>query len=117
MINLTENAGKKIKEMIANEDADNLFLRVGVRPGGCSGFSYGMGFDNEEEEGDVFFEAHGVKVVANKDDLRFLNGVTIDYKESMVGGGFTIDNPNAVASCGCGSSFRTREDAGAPSEC
>ncbi|AMA71992.1 MULTISPECIES: HesB/IscA family protein [Aneurinibacillus] len=117
MINLTENAGRKIKEMIADENNDKLFLRLGVRPGGCSGFSYGMGLDDEEQEGDVFFEAHGVKVVVNKDNLRFLDGVTIDYKESMMGGGFTIDNPNAVASCGCGSSFRTRDEAGSPSEC
>lgn len=117
MINLTENASKKIKEMIASEDNDKLFLRLGVRPGGCSGFSYGMGFDDEEQEGDVLFEAHGVKLVVNKDDIRFLDGVNIDFKESMMGGGFTIDNPNAVASCGCGSSFRTKEEAGTPGDC
>ncbi|MFT9848987.1 iron-sulfur cluster insertion protein ErpA [Aneurinibacillus sp. REN35] len=117
MINLTEQASNKIKEMIASEDNANLFLRLGVRAGGCSGFSYGMGFDDEEQEGDVLFEEHGVKVVVQKDDIRFLDGVKIDYKESMMGGGFTIENPNAVASCGCGSSFRTRDDQGVPEEC
>ncbi|GEN33305.1 iron-sulfur cluster insertion protein ErpA [Aneurinibacillus danicus] len=117
MISLTENASKKIKEMIASENNDNLFLRLGVRPGGCSGFSYGMGFDDEAQEGDVFFDTDGVKVVVHKDNIRFLDGVKIDYKESMMGGGFTIDNPNAVASCGCGSSFRTKEEAGTPNEC
>lgn len=117
MINLTESAARRIQEMIANEDNDQLFLRVGVRPGGCSGFSYGMGFDDEGHEGDVSFDLHGVKVVVDKDSLRFLEGVTIDFKESMMGGGFTIDNPNATASCGCGSSFRTREEAGTPGDC
>jgi iron-sulfur cluster assembly protein len=117
MINLTETASLKIKELFANEDNDNLFLRVGVRPGGCSGFSYGMGFDDELQEGDQEFEVHGVKIVVDQESSRFLDGVTIDYKESMVGGGFTIDNPNAVASCGCGSSFRTKDEAGIPGEC
>ncbi|MBN6186670.1 iron-sulfur cluster insertion protein ErpA [Aneurinibacillus sp. BA2021] len=117
MINLTEQASNKIKEMIAGEDNPNLFLRLGVRAGGCSGFSYGMGFDDEEQEGDVFFEENGVKVVVQQGDIRFLDGVKIDYKESMMGGGFTIDNPNAIASCGCGSSFRTRDEEGVPEEC
>ena len=117
MINLTESAARKVQEMIANEDNDQMFLRVGVRPGGCSGFSYGMGFDDESHEDDVSFDLHGVKVVVDKDSLRFLEGVTIDFKESMMGGGFTIDNPNATASCGCGSSFRTQEEAGKPGDC
>ncbi|WP_047150513.1 iron-sulfur cluster insertion protein ErpA [Aneurinibacillus tyrosinisolvens] len=117
MINLTESASKKVQELIAAEDNKNLFLRVGVRPGGCSGFSYGMGFDDEVQEGDKEFDIHGVKVVVDSDSAKYLEGVQIDYKESMMGGGFTIDNPNAVASCGCGSSFRTKEDVGVPSEC
>lgn len=117
MINLTESAARKIHEMIESENNDQLFLRVGVRPGGCSGFSYGMGFDDEAHDDDVSFDLNGVKVVVDKDSMRYLEGVTIDFKESMMGGGFTIDNPNASASCGCGSSFRTKEEAGTPGDC
>jgi iron-sulfur cluster assembly protein len=118
MLNITEQAGSKIKDMMAAEDNSNLFLRVGVKAGGCSGFSYGMGFDDEQNEDDIILEApHGLKVVVDPTSANYLNGVKIDYKESMMGGGFTIDNPNAVASCGCGSSFRTKEEAGVVEKC
>ncbi|WP_027416349.1 iron-sulfur cluster insertion protein ErpA [Aneurinibacillus terranovensis] len=117
MITLTESASKKVQELMASEDNKNLFLRVGVRPGGCSGFSYGMGFDDEIKDGDTEMDQNGVKIVVDGESQPFVDGVIIDYKESMMGGGFTIDNPNAIATCGCGSSFRTKENAGAPSEC
>ncbi|MBW7474420.1 iron-sulfur cluster insertion protein ErpA [Paenibacillus oenotherae] len=116
MINISESANEKIKEMLAQEETPNLFLRVGVKEGGCSGFSYGMGFDDEENEGDKVFEMSGLKVVVDNDSMKYLNGLEIDFKESAMGGGFTIENPNASATCGCGSSFRTATDAGKPSE-
>ncbi|MBO8171785.1 MAG: iron-sulfur cluster insertion protein ErpA [Bacillaceae bacterium] len=117
MITITESAGQKIKELLAEEDNDQLFLRVGVKPGGCSGFSYGMGFDDTIHEHDQEFEQHGIKVVVDAGSAPYLKGAEIDYKENMMGGGFSIHNPNAVSSCGCGSSFRTADDAGQPSEC
>jgi iron-sulfur cluster assembly protein len=76
-----------------------------------------MGLVPEAEENDMVFEQHGIQVVVNKEDASILNGTIIDYKESMMGGGFTIDNPNAIASCGCGSSFRTATAVGTPEDC
>ncbi len=117
MISISETASGKIKEMLASEESPNLFLRLGVKSGGCSGFSYGMGFDDEQKESDQALEINGLKVVVDEESFKYLNGLEIDFKESGMGGGFTIHNPNAVATCGCGSSFRTKEDAGVPSEC
>lgn len=116
MITITESAGAKIKEMLATEEG-NVFLRVGVQAGGCSGFSYGMGFDEELKEGDLQVTQQGIPVVIDKESSKYLNGTVIDYKESMLGGGFTINNPNAINTCGCGSSFRTATEEGKPSEC
>lgn len=115
MVTLTQAASDKIKEMIADDTAP-LFLRLGVRPGGCTGFSYAMGFDDEMGPQDVEFHDGEVKVVVESDSVPLLRGVEIDYQDSGLGGGFTINNPNAIASCGCGSSFRTATDAGKPDE-
>ncbi|WP_028546901.1 HesB/IscA family protein [Paenibacillus taiwanensis] len=117
MITISELAIEKIKEMLAQEENPNMFLRVGVRPGGCSGFSYGMGFDDEETGDDVHLESHGMKVVVDKESIPHLTGLEIDYKESGMSGGFTIENPNAVATCGCGSSFRTAVAEGKAEKC
>lgn len=117
MITLSEQASQKVKELLTAENNPKAFLRVGVRPGGCSGFSYGMGFDEEMHEGDQTFEQHGVKIVVDKDSFQYIKGTEIDYKDSMMGGGFTIHNPNAVASCGCGSSFKTATDEGKAEKC
>jgi len=114
MINISEMAGDKIQEMLAAEEAPNLFLRIGVQEGGCSGFSYGMGFDDELHDTDKEMEIGGVKVVVDADSMKYLNGLVIDWKDSAMGGGFTINNPNATATCGCGSSFRTATEAGNP---
>ncbi|MFC5469919.1 iron-sulfur cluster insertion protein ErpA [Cohnella suwonensis] len=114
MINISESASDKIQEMLAAEEAPNLFLRIGVQEGGCSGFSYGMGFDDELNEGDNELSVSGVKVVVDGNSMKYLNGLQIDWKESAMGGGFTINNPNATATCGCGSSFRTATEAGNP---
>lgn len=117
MITISETACDKIKEMLAAEETPNLFLRIGVKEGGCSGFTYGMGFDSEKNEGDKTFEIGGLEIVVDEESSRYLYGVEIDYKESAMGGGFTIHNPNAIATCGCGSSFRTKTEAGKPEEC
>jgi iron-sulfur cluster assembly protein len=114
MVNISESAGEKIQEMLAAEETPNLFLRIGVNEGGCSGFSYGMGFDDERHSDDKEYDIRGLKVVVDGESAKYLYGVEIDWKESAMGGGFTIQNPNAVATCGCGSSFRTATDAGKP---
>lgn len=117
MLTLTEQAGARVKEMLAEEEhSERLFLRVGVKTGGCTGFSYDMGFDEEKREDDKELQQHGVKILIDAESARFLQGVTIDFKESMMGGGFVIDNPYATATCGCGSSFRTATEAGKPDE-
>lgn len=114
MITISDTASDKIKEMLAEEGGPDLFLRIGVKEGGCSGFSYGMGFDDEQQAGDKALDMEGLKVVVDEDSIKYLNGLVIDFKESAMGGGFTIENPNASATCGCGSSFRTASDAGKP---
>lgn len=117
MIHISDSAAVRIKELLAAEETPNLFLRLGVRPGGCSGFSYAMGFDDEVHDQDEALEINGLKVVVESDSIRYLNGVEIDFKDSGMGGGFTIDNPNAVASCGCGSSFKVRDEEGKVEKC
>ena len=117
VIILTEAAALQIKEMMKHNDEEGAFLRVAVKGGGCSGLSYGMGFDHEIKEDDHHFDQHSIQVLVDKDSAAILKGTKIDYKQSMMGGGFTIDNPNAIASCGCGSSFRTATETGTPEEC
>lgn len=118
MITLTEQAAAKVKEMLLEEDhPEKLYLRVGVQYGGCSGFSYSLGFDEEKSENDVELVFHGVKVLLDKNSQNLLQGTVIDYQESVMGGGFSIENPNAIATCGCGASFRTVTDEGKPSDC
>lgn len=114
MINITETAAEQLKGMLEQQEIPGMFLRLGVTSGGCSGFSYAMGFDDNESDKDVYMEVAGLKVVVEKDDIRYLNGLEIDFEESGMTGGFTIHNPNATVTCGCGSSFRTKEEAGNP---
>ena len=118
MITITEQAAHKVKEMLAEEEnPESLYLRVGVQHGGCSGFSYGMGFDTDKTEADFELDQQGLRVLIDKESEPLLIGTIIDYKESMMGGGFSITNPNATATCGCGSSFRTASETGKPEEC
>jgi len=114
---LTEAASLHIKEMIKHNGEEGALLRVSVKGGGCSGLSYGMGFEHEVNEDDLQFEQFGIQILVDKESAAILQGTKIDFKESMMGGGFTIDNPNAIASCGCGSSFRTATQAGTPEDC
>ena len=105
---LTENAVKEVKRIIeAQNIEEKMFLRVGVTGGGCSGFSYALGFaDNYDEKVDSKYEFHGVPVVVDKKSDLYLDGTTLDFFEGIEKRGFTFDNPNAVKSCGCGSSFQ-----------
>ncbi len=105
MITLTDNAASKVKELLKAEDAADLALRVAVRPGGCSGFSYEMFFDSELEKDDVTTELQGIKVVVDPSSAQLLEGATLDYKDGLQGAGFAINNPNAQRTCGCGQSF------------
>ena len=105
MITLTDNAATKVGALLADEDEDGLALRVAVRPGGCSGFSYEMFFDSEFADDDNTHEYEGVKVVVDASSAMLLEGATLDYKDGLQETGFSITNPNAQRTCGCGSSF------------
>ncbi|NSL51722.1 HesB/IscA family protein [Calidifontibacillus erzurumensis] len=116
-LTITEACAQQIFHMMKEEGKENSYLRIGVTGGGCSGLSYRMGFEEEKSDNDLLIEEHQIKILVNKDDAPLLDGVKIDYIQNMMGGGFTIDNPNAIATCGCGSSFRTAKNAGTPEEC
>ena len=103
---LTDSATAKVAELLAQEGNDELALRVAVRPGGCSGYSYEMFFDSEIAEDDIRAEyGDAVKVVVDPASAPLLTGATLDYKDGLQGAGFSINNPNAQRSCGCGQSF------------
>ena len=105
MITLTDTASTKVKELISQEGEDGLMLRVAVRPGGCSGFSYEMFFDSDIAADDVSADYSGVKVVVDPSSAQLLDGATLDYKDGLQQAGFSINNPNAQRTCGCGQSF------------
>jgi len=105
VITLTDTASIKVKELISQEGQDGLMLRVAVRPGGCSGFSYEMFFDSETDTEDTIAEQGGVPVVVDPSSAQLLSGAVLDYKDGLQGAGFAIDNPNAQKTCGCGNSF------------
>ena len=111
MIEITDKGAQKVHEFLASQQADVSVagLRVGVRGGGCSGFQYQLAFD-EQRDSDIVFESHGLKLLVDSDSLQFVSGSTIDYEESLQGAGFKVNNPNVVAACGCGSSFRVAEE-------
>ena len=100
-----------MREFLAAQDADaaTAGLRVGVRGGGCSGFQYQLAFD-ERRDGDVVFEDHGLQLLVDAQSLPYVDGSQIDYVESLQGAGFQVNNPNVVAACGCGSSFRVKDE-------
>ncbi|WCO66566.1 iron-sulfur cluster insertion protein ErpA [Iamia majanohamensis] len=105
MIALTDTAATKVSQLIEAEGEDALALRVAVRPGGCSGFSYDMFFDTEIAEDDLTADYSGVKVVVDASSAMMLEGATLDYADGLNQAGFSINNPNAQRTCGCGSSF------------
>jgi len=104
---LTETAAREIKTIIQQQelDAEKVRLRVGVKGGGCSGFSYILDLTETQKETDEAFERHGITVICDPKSLLYLNGVTIDFRDEIMGRGFVFNNPNATATCGCGSSF------------
>lgn len=117
IVTITDAAALQIKDMMKNNGEETAYLRVAVHGGGCSGLSYGMGFTHEVEKDDVQLSQHDINIVVDQESIGVLKGTVIDYKQSLMGGGFTIENPNAIASCGCGSSFRTAQNSGKPEEC
>jgi iron-sulfur cluster assembly accessory protein len=108
VLTLTEAAATKIKQLLA-EETDVEVLRVAIQGGGCSGFQYGLGFDTGAAEGDLEFEQHGVKVVVDPFSAPYLTGAEVDYVDTIQAAGFAVNNPNAVASCGCGHSFQVAD--------
>ena len=104
MINVTSTAASKITELLAEEQKDGSGLRVFVQGGGCSGFQYGL-IDEGNTGGDQIFESNGVRLYVDPISVRYLQGAEVDFVDTVTGGGFTIKNPNAVSTCGCGSSF------------
>lgn len=105
MFTMTESAATKVKELLAAEDADGMRLRVAVRPGGCSGFSYEMFFDADCNPDDALVEQHGAPLVIDAASAQLLDAATLDYRDGLQGAGFKITNPAATRTCGCGQSF------------
>ncbi len=105
MITLTDIAAVKVKELVEAEGEMDLALRVAVRPGGCSGYSYEMFFDSETEADDISQFYGDVRVVSDSMSAQLLEGATLDFKDGLMGSGLAIDNPNAQRTCGCGNSF------------
>jgi iron-sulfur cluster assembly accessory protein len=108
MVTLTDIAADKLRGFLAQQGGE-VGLRVGVRGGGCSGFQYALALD-ERGEGDQVFEYAGIPVIVDPASLQYVDGSEVDYTESLMGSGFEVNNPNVVASCGCGSSFRIAEE-------
>jgi len=109
-VTLTKSAAEKLGGIMAEKGVETTHgLRVFVQGGGCGGMQYGMTFDNQMRAGDQVFNNHGIPVYVDQVSLFYINGARIDYIDSLMGGGFHIENPQAVSSCGCGSSFRTAQ--------
>ena len=111
MIELTDKGAEKVREFLAaqSEPAATAGLRVGVRGGGCSGFQYMLAFD-EQRDGDTVVESHGIRLLVDNDSAPYVRGATVDFVDGLQGAGFKVENPNVVAACGCGSSFRVAEE-------
>ena len=117
VVSLTDAAALKLRELTAEETNPEVGLRVYVYSGGCSGFRYGMMLEDAPTPEDQILEASGIKVYVDGQSISLLQGSQIDYVDTLMGAGFTVNNPNAVAACGCGSSFRTADDTGSPKGC
>jgi iron-sulfur cluster assembly protein len=111
MITLTDKGAEKVREFLSSQAvvAETAGLRVGVRGGGCSGFQYALAFD-EQRQGDSVFEDKGIRLLVDTPSLAYVEGSTIDFVEGLQGAGFKVENPNVIAACGCGSSFRVAEE-------
>ena len=111
MITFTDKGAEKVQEFLAAQGGapENSGLRVAVRGGGCSGFQYALAFDTERE-GDQVFEDHGLRILVDGPSLPYVKGAVVDYIDTLQGAGFKVDNPNVIAACGCGSSFRVADE-------
>lgn len=117
LVVLSDAAAGKLRELVEAEQNPAIGLRVYVYSGGCSGFRYGMMLEDQPSNEDVTIESKGIKVYVDAQSTQYLSGSEIDYLDTLMGAGFTVNNPNAVSACGCGSSFRTSESAGQPGAC
>jgi iron-sulfur cluster assembly protein len=111
MITFTDKGAEKVQEFLASQGAEiqTSGLRVGVRGGGCSGFQYALAFDTQRD-GDEVFEDRGLRILVDGPSLPYVRGAVVDYVDGMQGAGFKVDNPNVIAACGCGSSFRVADE-------
>src|SRR5712692_7460214 len=116
IINMTPTAADKVHELLTQENDPGLGLRIFVAGGGCSGLQYGMTLD-EEQEGDTVIMQEGFKVLVDEMSVGYITGSEVDYVDSLMGAGFTVNNPNAVSSCGCGHSFKTADGGGEAHGC
>ncbi len=117
LVTLSDAAVDKLTELTKDEADQNVGLRVYVYSGGCSGYRYGMMLEDQPAPEDIKVQARGINVYVDPQSTNLLKGSEIDYVDTLMGAGFTVNNPNAVSGCGCGSSFRTEESAGAPGGC
>ncbi len=109
VLSVTPTAALKIRELLVQRNIPNHALRVFVSGGGCSGLQYGMAFEANPQEFDTVLDVDGVRLVVDPTSVMYVGGAQIDFVDSLMGGGFRIDNPNAVSSCGCGNSFKTKD--------
>jgi iron-sulfur cluster assembly accessory protein len=117
VVSLTDAAALKLAELTKDETSPEIGLRVYVYSGGCSGYRYGMMLEDQPTPEDNVLQANGVRVYIDNNSVPLISGSEIDYVDTLMGAGFTVNNPNAVSGCGCGSSFRTAEDAGQARSC
>jgi iron-sulfur cluster assembly protein len=117
IVSLTDAAASKLRELTKDETSPAIGLRVYVYSGGCSGYKYGMMLEDQPTPDDSILESSGVRVYVDTNSIKLLSGSQIDYVDTLMGAGFTVNNPNAVTGCGCGSSFRTSDDAGQARSC
>ncbi len=116
VITITPTAAEKVRELLTQENDPSLALRIFVAGGGCSGLQYGMTLD-EEQDGDTVITQGEFKVLVDEMSLGYINGSQVDYVDSLMGAGFTVNNPQAVSSCGCGHSFKTADGGGEAKSC
>ena len=110
MVTLTDIAAEKVRGFLSSQESEGeVGLRVGVRGGGCSGFQYALALDEKREE-DHVFDHEGIRVIVDPASLQYVDGSNVDFTESLMGSGFEVNNPNVVAACGCGSSFRVADE-------
>ena len=117
VVSLSDAAAAKLAELTREETSPDIGLRVYVYSGGCSGYRYGMMLEDAPTPEDNLLDVSGIKVYVDGQSVGLLQGSQIDYVDTLMGAGFTVNNPNAVAACGCGSSFRTADDGGSPKGC